>query len=282
MRKLLLLTAISLASFTSMARAEVPVIDAQSNLQQLKQYALDIKKWILEQEAVLHEYNTDIQTAKIYLQDVETYISWVANPAYGAQQLLNQTGLTDDLPVSPTSMMQIASGFTSINSGGGFSLSAINSKLGMLSNLSSGAYAENHVYTCTSADAACKDVNARANGIAGSMGTVQSVYADIQARQAIMTQLRADLNGTTTPALRETLMNQWNAENVYVNALAVKLQAAMGQATLQQNAYDQRVIERQVQGADTMMANNPAITDAQMAAPGVATAVQTIPTFSTL
>lgn len=262
MRMRFLVVFVPLAVLPGRANALIPTDSIAEDIALAQSYAQALKTWILQNTQALSEANTDIQTAKIYLQDVESYIAFVQNPSlYAAQALLDSAGLTSDLPVSPQIMMQIANGFDSLRgAGGAMSLNQAFGLLNVLGSLTSTAFAANHVYTCPAADPVCVDINARAAGIAGSMGTAASVYADLQKHQTIAAGLRADLAGETTPARRETISAQLQIETVWTANLAASLKAAMAQSQLQQESFNQRAIERQRQSADALFADTQPIT----------------------
>ena len=251
MRKALLAACLVALPVTSFAQVQVQ--DQESILQQIKSYEQELKSWVLENTQELHEAATDLQTGQIYAQEMETYLHFVENPTLAnAMGLLNSVGLGSDLPANPLQVMSLANGFVSMGNGG--SLAGDLSRLQMLSGFASSSFAANHVYTCTGTDQACVNLNARANGIAGSMGLTQTTYADIQAHQATLQALRDDLAGTTDPAKRETITAQIGVEQAYLLNTAGKLQAAAQQAALAQQSAQQRTLEMQRQSADAYFA----------------------------
>lgn len=227
--------------------AQILTDSPSEDLQMLKDYAQSLKDYVVENSQWLEETKTDLNTAQTYLQLVTQYAAFVANPQLAVQQLLNQTGLSQDLPVSPMVIMSLANGF---QMSGGASLGGDLAKLQMLSGFTNSAYSTAHVYTCTGTDPTCIDLNARANGIAGSMGIAQTGYADIQTHQGVITCLRADLAGTTDPAKRETILAQIGTEQLYIQNVLASLTAASMQSGLAQQSDAQRMTERQRASAD--------------------------------
>lgn len=260
MRKVLLL--MSALLLPRAAYAVVPVEDLPSEFQQVQSYLQDLKAWVVQNSQWLHEANTDLQTAQIYAQELQTYLSFVADPSLGrAMGIVNQAGLGNDLPVNPGSMMGIAGGFNSLsNQGGTMHLNQAFGLLGNLSRLTSASYGQNHVYTCTATDPACVDINARANGIAGSMGTTQAQYAAMKAHEGSMQAWRDEMVGVTDPAKRETIMAQLQIEQVWTANNTAQLEASVDQAALQQQSFQQRTIERQRQSADALFSDSQPMT----------------------
>lgn len=255
LRMLLLAPALLLPSA---AHAVVPVEDLPSEFQQAQSYLQDLKAWVVQNSQWLHEANTDLQTAQIYAQELQTYLALVNEPPLQAVMgLVNRAGLGNDLPVNPSSMMGIAGGFNSLsNQNGAMSLNQAFGALGNLSRLTSVSYGQNHVYTCAATDPACIDINARSNGIAGSMGTTQAQYASMKAHEGSMQAWRDEMVGVTDPAKRETIMAQLQIEQVWTANNTAQLQASVDQAALQQQSFQQRTIERQRQSADELLADS--------------------------
>lgn len=261
---LLLTTALFLLPVTG--HTQVLTDSPSEDLQMLKDWVQTQKTWILQNTQALHEAATDLNTAQTYLQDVQTYLAFVENPSLAnAMGLLNAAGLGSSLPADPMQVMSLANGFTSMSSGGG-SLSADLSKLRMVSSYASSAFGANHVYTCSALDSACAAMNARANGIAGSMGLAQAGYGDIQAHLGVISGLRADLAGTTDPAKRETISAQIGTEQLYIQNTLASLTAVGQQANLAQQSDRQRTLERQRASADDLFDNTQPITAASTVA----------------
>ena len=253
---MLTVSALCFGFMTVHARAQIPVTDAALNLQSLKSYfqqAIQIK----------HEIQTDLNTANMYAQEIQTYLSFVNNPSLSAAMgLINRTGLGSDLPVDPREVASLASGYASMTSGGRgiTSLAGGLARLRMIAGYAGSSYSANHVYNCDGADPVCADMNARANGIAGSMGLTQAAYANVAAHVEVIQGLRDDLAGTTDPAKRETILAQLAAEQGWLNSMQTSLAAASQQAALQQQAMSQRNAERQRQSADQLAASTQPMT----------------------
>src|SRR5208282_6405536 len=103
---------------------------------------------------------------------------------------------------------------------------------------------------CPATDQACTDLNARGNGIAGSMGITQAAYQDIQTHLATYQALRDDLAGETTPAKRETIQAQIALEQAWLANMQASLQSAAQQSAMQAESFRQRTLERQRASAD--------------------------------
>lgn len=254
-RPLLIAAGILLAP--AAARAQVPVSDSVTELNVIQSYAQSIKAWTLQYKQYAEEAATDLNTAQAYAQDVETFNSFVQDPSLGAALgLVQVAGLGNDLPVSPYQLMSAANGF-----GGQGGVNGALSALRAVSNLAGTNYQAMHVYACQAADQPCADLNARGNGIAGSMGVQQAAYQDYRAHQGIVQGLRDQLGGVTTPALRETITAQLQAEQVWTANMQGSAQAAAEQAALARQSMVQRVDERQRQSADELFNDTAPITD---------------------
>nr|WP_294566813.1 type IV secretion system protein [uncultured Rhodopila sp.] len=259
MRAILLATAVLLLPIA--AHAQVSTDSINEDLALAKSYLQSIQSYILEQTSGLHAAATDLQTAQIYAQELQTYIAFVQNPTLSAAMgLINQAGLGSDLPINPTQVMGLANGFGSVSSGGTLTLNGAFAALRSVNGYAQGAFGANHQYTCKATDQACQDMNARANGIAGSMGIAQAAYADVQAHAPIIQALRDDLAGETDPAKRETIQAQLQAELLYVANTETRMNAAYQQATLQQQSFQQRTLERQRSAADDLFDSTMPVT----------------------
>jgi len=257
MRLYLPLMAAGLALAPMAAHAVVPVQDAVAELQLLKDYAQQLKAWVTQQSQAVSEANTDLQTARIYSQELETYLHFVENPSLGAADvILRQTGLGSDLPVDPLQMASLANGLNM--TGGG--LTGALSSLSRIGGYAGTAYNTNHVYTCDGTDPTCQDLNTRGNGIAGSSGFNQASYADVQSHRAAVQSLNDALQGTTDPAYRETIMAHLLAEQVWSENMHTATDQSAMQANLAEQTMRQRTLERQRQSADQMFADTQPIT----------------------
>jgi len=259
MRKILWLTGALMLPIT--AHGQVITDSPAEDIANLKSYLQELKAWVVQNTQVLHEAATDLNTANTYAQEVQTYLAFVENPTLANfMGIVNSAGLGSDMPINPLQVMSLANGFNSMQANG--SLTAELGQLRMLSGFASGAFGANHVYTCTATDAACTDINARSNGIAGSMGMTQTAYADLQAHKAMAAALRADLVGETDPAKRETIIAQIGTEQLYIATIQASNTAAAQQANLAQQSAEQRIIERQRQSADAWFDDTQPITNA--------------------
>jgi hypothetical protein len=108
-----------------------------------------------------------------------------------------------------------------LHGGGG-----INGALGMPSTLSNSSWSANHVYTSTDNSWQSQQMIANANGIAGAQGIAQQVYQQMGQHFAVLGGLRNDLLAATTPAQREHVMGQIQAEQAWTQNAQGQLQAA--------------------------------------------------------
>lgn len=210
MKRTLLASVAMLALLAAVpAHAEITVIDPTEVGQTIN---------VLRQ--AIQSYGTQVQQLQQAAEQVEwlgqTFNSLVAHPNLGAVMgLMNQLGIQDPLPINPLAVQGL------INGGGG-----INGALGALSTLSTGAFNTNHVYTPTDGTWNSQQMNANANGIAGAQGIAQQVYGEMAQHFAVLTGLRQDLLAATTPAEREHVMGQIQAEQAWTQNAQGQLQAA--------------------------------------------------------
>jgi conjugal transfer/entry exclusion protein len=209
MRRTLLAAVAAFALFSGRAHAMITVIDPTEigqtiNLlkQQIQSYATQLQQ--LQQAAMQVEWT------------VNTFNSLVEHPNLGAVLgMMNQLGVNDPLPVDPYALQGL------INGSGG-----INGALGMLSTLSNSSWNANHVYTPTDGSWQSQQMIANANGIAGAQGIAQQVYQQMGQHFAVISGLRQDLLAATTPAQREHVMGQIQAEQAWTQNAQGQLQAA--------------------------------------------------------
>lgn len=273
MKKYLLASALFCAPVAT--HAQIVVVNPTETIQMLKDSAQQIKGYLLQYQQSIHEAMTDIQTAQMVA-------GMIANPSLGAAEALTgMTGLNNDLPVTPHDLMSLSSGYSMLSSatGNGVSLNGALSALRSINGFASSSYSTNHVYGCTGSDGACGDLNYRANALAGSMGLTQAAYGDVRTHLAIVQALRDQMSGITTPAQRETIMEQLQAEQLWTQNMQASLTSAQMQAAYQDKSFEQRNLERQRQSADDLFNNTQPITPASMSQPyGAVTAAP--PTFS--
>jgi hypothetical protein len=209
MRRTLLAAVAAFALLRGRAHAMITVIDPTEIGQTIN---------LLKQQ--IQAYSVQLQQLQQAAQQVEwtvnTFNSLVAHPNLGAVMgLMNQLGIQDPLPVDPYTVQGL------INGSGG-----INGALGMLSTLSNSSWSANHVYTPTDGSWQSQQMIANANGIAGAQGIAQQVYQQMGQHFAVLGGLRNDLLAATTPAEREHVMGQIQAEQAWTQNAQGQLQAA--------------------------------------------------------
>lgn len=227
----------ALIAVPCVAHAQVPVVDASSIIQEIKSYALQGQQALTQ--------------AKQLSQQVQEYYSFVQAPSLGqAAALLNQTGLSNDLPINPSSLVGLTSGY-------GMSLNGIAGRLGALSNLANTAYTQNHVYTCTNQSWACQQQNERAYGLAGASGIYQSAYQDLRNHMPIVQALQQRAATANTPAERENVLVALASEQAWHDNLVGQLDAAGRQAEIDRENLAQRDNERISDAVDHTIAQIP-------------------------
>src|SRR5271165_4309682 len=197
-------------SYSTLARADLPVIDtvalgqwAQQLQNDVKAYALDLQRYVGEVKSwatqnlqwlqQVQQYTTQLQQ---YANEVEMFQNWVHNPNLGgAMGFLNIAGLGNSLPVNASAVLNLVNG-RSYGQGG---LPEISGVLSSLSSLTAGAYSANHVYTPTDASWASQELVANANSIAGEQGAAQAAVNDLQAHAAALQALRDHLTASSSP-----------------------------------------------------------------------------------
>jgi type IV secretion system protein VirB5 len=227
-----MIAAAVLASVTGgYAHAQVPVTDAGTIAQEVISVGQQAKQYALQGEQYLNEMK---QTAQM----IQQYYAFVQNPSLGAAgALINQTGLGNDLPINPSSLAGLTSGYS-------MSLSGLAGKLQTLSNLANISYDQNHVYDCADQSWACQQQKQRAYGLAGVSGIAQSAYQDLRNHMPVVQALQQRAATATTPAEREEVANALQAESVWNQNLHAQVQAAQMQA----NADTASLVQRDNEG----------------------------------
>jgi hypothetical protein len=205
------------ASFGGSAHAQVMVDSVAADFNAVKDLLGQAKSYALQ----ANQYVTEAQQLA---QMVEQYNAFVQNPSLGAALgLMGQTGLGNDLPINPASLMGLTSGYS-------MSLSNLSGKLAVLGSLSNASYNQNHIYTCTDQSWTCQQQQQRGYGLAGSSGIAQSAYQDLRNHMPVVQALRDQAATATTPAQRENVALALQSETAWNNNLAAQISAAEMQA----------------------------------------------------
>jgi hypothetical protein len=195
------------------AHAQIAVVDPTSIAQEIKGFIQDAKALALQGQ----QYITQAQQLA---QAVQEYNAFVANPSLGAAMgMMGATGLGNDLPINPSSLMGLTSGYS-------MSLSGLSGKLAMLGSLSNASFDQSHVYTCTSSAWACQQQQQRAYGLAGSSGIAQSAYQDLRNHMPVIQALRDQAATARTPSQRESVALALQSETTWNNNLSAQIAAA--------------------------------------------------------
>ena len=227
------------------ARADMPVIDASSIAQQVKSYLQDLKNYAV--------YLQQLQQAVQQVQWATTTAqALIQNPNLGAAMgLMNALGVSDPLPVNPSSITGLISGAGGLGAGGvNGALGGINGALGNLSNLANSSWSANHVYSPSDGSWTSQQLNANANGIAGAQGIAQQVYSEMAQHFSVINALRENLTTATTPAQRENAMAALQGEQVWAQDASGQLQAAQIMLSAQQDSRAQQDNEQLDQSID--------------------------------
>lgn len=235
MRRMLL--AAAFIGLASTAHAQIPVTDGANLLAQAQNLAQEVKSYAV--------YLQQLQTTAQQLGwAVNTFNSLVANPSLGsAMGLLNAVGINPPLPVSPYAVQSLLSG-----QGG------ISGTLGALSSLANSSFSQNHVYAYDDGSLASANMAANAHSIAGAQGIAQQIYGQFTQRFPILASLRQDMLGATTPAEREHVMGQIQAEHAWSQHAMGQLQTVNLMLMAQKENRAQQDHERLVKSADSEIA----------------------------
>jgi hypothetical protein len=226
------------------AHAQIAVDSVAADLNAVRAFAQSLKDYALQAQ----QYVTEAQQLA---QLVQQYDAFVQNPSLGAALgLMGTTGLGNDLPINPASLMGLTSGYS-------MSLNNLAGKLAMLSSLSTATYNQNHVYTCTDTTFACQQQQQRGYGLAGSAGIAQSAYQDLRNHMPIVQALRDQAATATTPAQRENIALALQSETAWNNNLAAQISAAEMQAKSDEGSLTQKASEKLSQSIETTIAQIP-------------------------
>jgi Skp family chaperone for outer membrane proteins len=237
MRRALIIGTVLAGAWMPAAQAQVPTIDTAAIAQLFQQYSTELKQLATEGQQL------ETQAQQLGWA-VNTFNSLVAHPNLAtAMGLLNQFGVSNPLPVNPYAIQSL------INGQGG-----INGSLGALSALANSAAATNHVYAPTDNTWSSQQLIANANGIAGGQGIAQQVYQQIANRFPVLQALQRDALNATTPAEREHVSNQIQAELAWAQNAQGQLQSAGILMAAERDSREQRIDEHLTQSADNQIA----------------------------
>jgi hypothetical protein len=246
------------AGYSTLARADLPVIDtaalgqwAHQLANDVKAYALDLQKYAGEVKSWATQNLQWLQQIQQYAVQLEQYTNeltmlenWVRNPSLGAAMgLLNIAGLGNSLPVNAYAVLNLVEG-RSYGQGG---LPEISGILSSLSSLTAGAYSANHVYTPTDASWASQELISNANSIAGEQGVAQAAVGDLQAHAAALQALRDHLTTSSSPKDVQDTQAQIELEQVWTANEAAQLAAINAAYAAQRDARTQRANEQLAQ-----------------------------------
>jgi hypothetical protein len=237
MRRALLAATVLASLWMPAAYADVPVFNAAA-----------IGQLISQLKQAGQAYAVQLQQLSQAAQQVEwtasTFRSLVASPSLGmAQVLLNQVGVSNPLPVDPYTVQNLIAG-----RGG------IPGTLGALSTFANSAAVANRVYAPTDNTWASQQLIANANGIAGAQGIASQVYTQMATRFPVIASLQQDLLGATTPAQREHIMGQIQAQQAWVQQAQGQLQTAEIMLVAERESRAQQIDEHITQSVDNQIA----------------------------
>lgn len=220
------------------------VEDIETEFETLNTYLQSVKIWIQEQLSWVTQLQQLQQDISMASSDLLLVYNFIGNPSLGTLMgVLNLVGLTQDLPISPYSVMNLIEGSHNISN--------INSIPGMLSGLSSMipvSYSNNTIYSCSDNSVTCSMAQMRASGLAGQKSQLGMLFQDFQTHISALTAARTDLNAATDTKTAVAATGQVTIENAYVTDLAgqAAIVAALGQAQAEQ---------RKQQGIETLQSD---------------------------
>ena len=263
-RRTLLGAAASIAlatGYSTVARADLPVIDtaalgqwAQQLQNDVKAYALDLQRYAGEVKSwatqnlqwlqQVQQYTTQLQQ---YANELTLLQNWVRSPNLGgAMGLLNIAGLGNSLPVNASAALNLVNG-RSYGAGG---LPEISGVLSSLSSLTTGAYSANHVYTPTDASWSSQQLITNANSIAGEQGVAQAAYTDLQTHAAALQALRDHLTASSSPKDVQDAQAQIELEQVWTTNEAAQLTAINAAYSAQRDSREEQANEQLAKDLD--------------------------------
>lgn len=226
------------------AHAQVPVDSVTADYNAVKELFQEAKTYALQGQ----QYITQGQQLA---QQVQQYYAFVANPSLGAAVgLMSTTGLSNDLPINPSGLVGLTSGYS-------MSLSGLAGKLSALSSLANTSYSQNHVYTCTDQSWSCQQQQQRGYGLAGTAGIAQAAYQDIRNHMPVVQSLRDQAAAATTPAARENVALALQSEQAWHDNMMGQLSAAEMQAKTDEASLIQQDNEKTTQNIDATIAEIP-------------------------
>lgn len=237
---------VSVGFLTCVGRAfgQVPVTDAAANFSLVKELVQSAKAYAVQGQQLLTEAQSAAQLA-------QTYYSFVQNPSLGAAMgIMGSTGLSNDLPINPYSLMGLTSGYS-------MSLTGLAGKLSSLNSLANSSYGQSHVYDCTDNSWSCTQQKQRGYGLAGASGIAQAAYQNLRDHMPVVQALRDRAATATTPAERENVAVALQSEQAWHSNMMAQLDAAQMQAKVDEGSLVQKANEKMSQDLDATISNIP-------------------------
>lgn len=162
---------------------------------QIEQYVTQIKDYFGEEWSWITQAGQYATEISHYLNDAQMLMNFAHHPTLGAAMgLLNMAGMGSMLPFNPQAVMNLVSGLS--YGQGGFG--EVQGLLNQVSSFAGGGYSASHLYTPTDASWASSQINANANGLAGSQGMAMAAYTDYSNHLGVLPGLRTNAGSTTT------------------------------------------------------------------------------------
>ena len=213
------------------ARAQgIAVFDDANLLEQVKAVLTQAKQYAQQAQA----YGVQVEQ---YATEIEQLNGFIHDPTLGAAAaLLNQTGMSNSLPINPQAVASLAQG----GFGGMSSLTGILGKVGQLGSLANSSYATNHIYSPADGSWNSQQLIANGTSIATTQGAAQSIYGDLRNHLPILQALQDRLKTATTPKDVMDAQAAIDNETAWTHNAAASLQAIQVNYQAQNDARVQR------------------------------------------
>ena len=128
---------------------------------------------------------------------------------------------------------------------------------GALSTLSNSSFGTNHIYTPNDGSWSSEQLNATANGIAGTQGAAMQIFQQVSAHYPVVQALRNRLLAATTPKDVADAQAQITAEQAWEQNATAQLQSVALLNAAQQQSNQQRQNEKLDQDIDAVLKAAP-------------------------
>ena len=202
---------------------DAPVLDAIQTTS-LGHQVTELARWATQSAQMITQINTQITTLEA-LTHATNYGTIVGE--------LAQLGIRNPLPVSPYAVQALMNG-----TGGAAGT------LGSLGALFGGTTSANTVYVPTTGTWVGNEIARNGGGLAGGQALALQLYQSSQQRLTAMTTLQAQINLTTDPSMRGTLIARWDAEKANIETTNTQAAVLASYMAIEAKVADQRANEK--------------------------------------